>query len=252
MAENPLLPNAELLALLAEMKRCAKMEAAAARKAGNPKRAAGGSGLVSREALLAGTTMQLRPGDLLVTEPADAVAAQLGPRNKQGNTAINLPALDRTSSRLLIAVAMAAALRGTGSEHVVLAYVRARRPEPVWATALTWAQEQLLPLILVCADASGPQAFQPAATASKQAFGWKEVQRAAAKVQLPILTVDGEDGVAVYRVMQESVLRARAGGGPAILWAMLPSPRDLRTGRPNSAKPITRLQRYLRMRNIGL
>ena len=252
MAENPLLPDAELRALLALTKRCATLDAAAARKAS---KAPGASLKVppTREAMLAATMLQLQPGDLLVGDPNDTTAAALAPAplKPAAAGASTLPAGTKNSSRLMLATAMAAALKAGGTDRLVLGSVRAGTPQPEWAGALAWAQERLLPLILLCADPGGSSAFRGSPRQKPGAFEWGAVERSAAQLQMPILCVDGEDAVAVYRVMQESVLRARAGGGPAVLWAMLPSARELKAGRPRGAKPLGRLERYLRARRIA-
>jgi pyruvate dehydrogenase E1 component alpha subunit len=64
-------------------------------------------------------------------------------------------------------------------------------------------------------------------------------------VQLPYFPVDGEDAVAVYRVMQETSARARAGGGPSVIWAMLSATRLT----PRQ-QPLRRLEAYMAARDI--
>ncbi len=253
MAENPLLPNAELAALLALTKRCAAMEKAAAGKLLQANRRLSRNAQAgSREALLAAATMQLRPGDILLAEAGDSTAASLTPPAKEGVTLISplLPELGKDGSRMMLAAAMAAALRVTATDGVATVLLRAGTAETGWPAALAWAQEQLLPIVFVCTDPTGPAAFRSGARAARDAFTWEAVKRSAARLQLPILTVDGEDGVAMYRVMQESVLRARAGGGPAMIWAMLPSSKQISSSRPRSATPVARLEQYLRARKI--
>ncbi len=254
MPENPLLPDAELRALLALTKRCASLDASALRLAA-PSRGRRGrfAPLASREALLAGTTQQLQPGDLLVGEQGDTTVAALAssPVPKQPTDTPLLPALMGNPSRLLLAAAMAAALQATKTDRVVLAFLRAGAPASAWIPALTWAQEHRLPLVLVCADPSGTKVFRSVASPVADAFSWSEVNRIAGRLQLPILCTDGEDAVAVYRVAQESLLRARTGGGPALLWAMLPTAKDL-LARGRNLKPVHRLTRYLRARDISL
>jgi hypothetical protein len=51
--------------------------------------------------------------------------------------------------------------------------------------------------------------------------------------------------------MQESVLRARQGGGPSVLWAVMTPGRNLAM-MPASGKPIARLRSYLTARKISL
>ena len=54
---------------------------------------------------------------------------------------------------------------------------------------------------------------------------WPELTKLAHGLHLPHFPVDGEDAVAVYRVMQETSARARSGGGPSVIWAMLSAER---------------------------
>jgi len=51
--------------------------------------------------------------------------------------------------------------------------------------------------------------------------------------------------------MQESVLRARQGGGPAVLWAVMTPTKSL-AAMPASSQPIARLRSYLSARKISL
>jgi pyruvate dehydrogenase E1 component alpha subunit len=116
--------------------------------------------------------------------------------------------------------------------------------------ALEWAQEAQLPLILACADATNGAAAR-SVKRREPALDFVSMSRLAKRLKLPTLTVDGEDAVAVYRVMQESVLRARQGGGPAVLWAVMTPARSLAT-MPASCQPIARLRSYVMARKISL
>lgn len=259
LAENPLLPNDQLRALLALTKECARLDKstsrASAETSGNGRRRATAV-WSSREALLAATVLHLQPGDALLPEPTDAVALGLAPRSPTGEASCaGIPAsLGKTlgiqTPRLLLATAMSAAFRAAGTDRLVMVYLRSDAPQANWSAALRWAQESLLPLIVVFGDERGSKAFRPAQREVDSVPSWDAVQGTAARLQMPVLSVDGEDAVAVYRVTQESVLRARSGAGPALLWAMLPSPREVAAARPAASKPVARLQRYLRARKI--
>ena len=262
LAENPLLPDDELRALFAATQRCAKLDQTAGRHAAKSAKSAKSAKTVrprskelqvhpSREALLAATTMQLRAGDLLIAKPDDAVAAELAPRPDNGKSAPPPPIPAQQTSRVLLAAAMAAALKLGATDRVVMIFLQPDAAEEGWMSALEWAQTSFLPLILVCGDARGSGAFQASAEPRDQVFTWSAVTRTARKLGLPVLAVDGEDAVAVYRVMQESVLRARSGGGPVILWAMLPSRKEV-SSRAAASAPLARLRRYLRSRNISV
>lgn len=254
MAENPLLPNAELRALHHLLRTAARAEAEELRRrARSGAKSARNTQPGSRAALLAGMLLQLKSGDVAVPEPEDALAASLLHEETDGRETGTALAVPASAPRLMIAAGLAAAHQASGEERLVLALVRAGTRPADWPAALTWAQERQLPLVLAVADPSGPNAFGAASGAGKAGdFTWPAVQKLTAKLKLPVLSVDGEDAVAVYRVMQESALRARSGGGPAILWAMLPSAQQLAAQRPRTALPVARLERYLKARGIAL
>ncbi len=246
LAENPLLPNAELQALRAWTKRAQSYVSKQLRT--NAKSTPASPPVIpGREALLAATLMQLLPGDTLVPEPDDTAALTLFEK-PQSITALHHPL---PNTHLLAAAALAAANKRAGNDKLVLAFTQTGLNNPAWPDALTWAQTEDLPLIIAIADPSGPDAFRPTATPDPTTLTWTSLQKLARKLKFPILSVDGEDAVAVYRVMQESVLRARAGAGPAILWAMLPTPESVAGKRPAAADPLRRLERYLKTRGIS-
>jgi pyruvate dehydrogenase E1 component alpha subunit len=209
----------------------------------------------AREALLAATTMQLLPGDILSARTGDLTAAQLAPAgkklkptDKKARTIGALAPISNILARLGLCAAAAKALQAAGTDGVVLSFTHNAAAEPGWLPALEWAQSAQLPLILACTD---PTAALPTRSKkinpSEPILDFATLNRLAARTKLAILTVDGEDAVAVYRVMQESVLRARNGGGPAVIWAIM-SPS---TGKPKrSQQPIPRLEAYLSARKI--
>ncbi len=257
MAENPLLPNAELRALYQLLKHASNKEAVStelnehtSKKATTVLKAVRG-----KEALLAGTLLQLREGDLLVPDAEDLSAAStlLGSvRRKQDGKRATIQSFPPDAPRLLLAAGLAAALQRSGEDRLVLAFLRSGATEPKWIEALTWAQQERLPLVLVCSDSSGAEVFRQPSHADTGRLDWHAFQQATGRSKLPILSVDGQDAVAVYRVMQESVLRARAHGGPAALWAALPSRQELRQSRKSLPTPLERLEHYLRTRKIPI
>ena len=198
---------------------------------------------MAREALLAATTIHLAPGDLLCGAANDLTAVELAPLRRNGSIPEEAPL--PKFARWPLAAAMARGLKVAGAEGVVLAYTQAGLPEEGWAEALAWAQTERLPIVFACADATGGK---PAAKKAA-AVTWASVAPVAKKLRFPVLTVDGEDAVALYRGMQESVLRARNSIGPALIWAVL-SPAKTKLTR--SQMPLTRLKKYLAARNIPL
>jgi hypothetical protein len=245
LPENPLLPHRKLRELHALMLRARDLERKHARDR---------KSTTAREALLAATAMQLLPGDLLSARQDDLTAAQLAPQStrshpgRQPRTS-TIPPIAEFPSRLALCAAAAKGLQATGADAVLLSFTQAGASEPGWQAALAWAHAAQLPLILACAD---PMFDRPAGKSSPASLTFPAISRLARRIKLPILTVDGEDAVAVYRVMQESVLRARTGGGPAIIWAILSPPATASRKLPRAAQPVARLGSYLAARNISL
>jgi TPP-dependent pyruvate/acetoin dehydrogenase alpha subunit len=236
LSENPLLPHRKLRELHALMLRCRALER---------KQTSDGA----REALLAATLMQLLPGDLLSASEGDAAAGQLAPEAKKPGIG-SVVGGAAVEARLALGAAAARGLQAAGSDGLVLAFTRAGGAEPGWMDALEWAQGSQLPLIVACADATnGARARR--AKRQEPGLDFVSMSKLAKRLKLAVLTVDGEDAVAVYRVMQESVLRARQGGGPAVLWAVMTPTRAVAT-MPASSRPVARLRSYLSARKISL
>lgn len=242
MSENPLLPHNKLRELHALMLRCRALE--------RKQKSLGGA----REALLAATSIHLLPGDLLSAESVDGVAGQLAPKAKKSNPAGSILGGAAAGGRMLRCAAAARGLQATGSEGLVLALTRAGGAEPGWSAALEWAHLSDMPLLLVVADATAGKPSRRGKSGGKGAepsLDFTHMSRLAKRLRLPVFTVDGEDAVAVYRVMQESVLRARMGGGPAVLWAVMTPAAEV-PKMPRSNQPIVRLEKYLAARKISL
>jgi pyruvate dehydrogenase E1 component alpha subunit len=241
LSENPLLPHAKLRELHALMLRTRVLERKQRAKLG------------AREALLAATAVHLLPGDLLCGAAADTTAKELAPvapKDKSGKTGkIAGHVAPPVDSRLQAAAALARGLQGAGTDGLVLAYAAAGSPEPGWQAALSWANDAQLPLVLAVVDATGGAVPRTSSRAKETPLTWATMERFAKRLRLPVLAVDGEDAVAVYRVMQESVIRARYGGGPAVLWAVTTPPATALT---RTHQPLARLERYLAVRNIKL
>lgn len=238
MSENPLLPHSKLRELHALMLRCRALE--------RKQKTLGGA----REALLAATSIHLLPGDLLSAEGVDSVAEQLAPEAKKSNPEGSVIGDAVAGGRMLRCAAAARGLQAACTEGLVLALARAGGAEPGWSAALEWAHQAELPLLLAVADATTGKPSRGGKRA-KSSLDFTSMSRLAKRLQLPVLTVDGEDAVAVYRVMQESVMRARMGGGPAVLWAVM-TPAAEMPKMPRSQQPIIRLEKYLAARKISL
>jgi len=236
LPENPLLPNRRLKELLELMRRCNALDRRSKRPA--------------REALLAATTIHLQAGDLLSSDASDTTAAAIAPPQKlnplitwnavvQPDKKVILPRV----SRLALNAAMAQGLRAAGTGGIVLALTTTDTPEAGWTDALTYAQRARVPLLLAVADTGRT-------SRAANALTFHAVTAFAKKLQLPVLPVDGEDAVAIYRVMQECTLRARLGEGPAVIWGILTPQSKDGSKLSRSAQPIARMESYLSARGL--
>ncbi len=226
MFENPLLPHRKLQELYRLMERTRTLE----RKNKH--------GATAREALLASTAIHLEPGDMVSAPANDLTANNLAPVTPAFLASSHTPRV----SRLVLSAASSRGLQAAGNKGLVLAYSVAGTMEPAWEDTLAWAQTERLPFVLAVTDATGGRS-------SSKSLNWQNADRVCRKLKVPTLTVDGEDAVAVFRVMQEATLRARTAAGPAVIWAMLTPSADALA---RSAQPIARLKRYMTARKIPL
>ena len=228
MADNPLLPQDRLRELRALMQRIRTAD----RRRSN----------AAREALLAATLIHLSAGDLVSGIADDRTLRELAPKSSAGNDAHDVP----QSLRVPLCAGAARGMQTAGTDRLAVAFAQAGSLEPGWADALRWAHRDHLPFLLVVADNSKAAGRSRPSRAAAPLL-WPELTKLARSIHLPHFPVDGEDAVAVYRVIQETSARARSGGGPAVLWAML-SPERLSPRQ----QPIKRLESYMSARGIRL
>lgn len=243
MAENPLLPNRKLQELHALMARARFMSKA---PAASP----------HFEALLAATLMHVESGDYVSTPPEALLPTLLAaertfvPTRKKKSAPTGPETPLPATQRLAAAAGLARGLKLAKSDRIAVTYHDAgaatARTEPGWAEALTYTQAADVPLVTIFADATGG-----ARIANPRAISWPAMFKLTGKLKLPILTVDGEDAVALYRAMQECSLRARSIGSPSIIWAVLTPAAQVRSLK-RSQLPLARLESYLKTRNIPL
>lgn len=233
MPENPLLPNAKLRKMYALMQRA---RALTKTRAGAPR----------FEAILCSTLMHIEPGDFVATlsnAPAAAtLAAEHTSQPSRKKTPATPPALPPTQ-RLATVTGIAQGLKLAGANRLAIYFANAgsssARTEQGWQQALTHAHTARLPLLFLCADNTDVRV-----ATNPNTLTWRSISKLAKSLKLPVLTVDGTDAAALYRVLQESTLRARTGGGATVLWCLLPK-------HPTAATdPIRHMNRYLADRNL--
>ena len=174
------------------------------------------------EASWVGPVIDLKPGDLTSLPRASWLAnyiRAIGVREAAkgaslGEVRMALKTFEAEKSistrmmpfdRLVCATGMAIALKRLGAQGVVAAYVGASDLTPAeWRHFLSVAREGDLPLIVV-------------ATPAANAVDISGVVKRMGINAIPIVPVDAADAVALYRVAQETLVRARADGGVAII-----------------------------------
>jgi len=171
------------------------------------------------EACWVGTAVDLKDGDLVSVESAawlvdyvravgakdgSVTAAEMG-RALRART-VKVSGSSAAMDRMLCAVGMAMALKAAGG-GVVLAYAASDELTVAeWKRLLTLANEDKLPLAIVVTPGRTPTGVDVSAV----------VKRLGA-TSIPVIPVDAGDAVAIYRVTQETLVRARVGDGVAVI-----------------------------------
>ncbi len=181
------------------------------------------------EACWVGTAIDLKAGDLTSDTGAASEAATLGYVRAVGARAAGgaakgadvravLKELAKAQAdafpgsaaeRVLCAVGEAMALQASGAGGVVMAYCGcAELSDGEWKRLLRVMGQGGLPLVvMVLPGVGGPEDLEALARKSVAS-----VDRA-----VPVIPVDAGDVVAIYRVAQETMVRARADGGAAVI-----------------------------------
>jgi hypothetical protein len=170
------------------------------------------------EACWIGTAIDLKPGDLTSNSHGAAIIEYIRSVGERPTAGPGTPTQIRKligaepkpfagapADRLLCAIGAAMAVKSAREKSVVLAYFAADELTPAdWRRTLKIAAAEELPLVIVSV---GNSVATPAG------------------VHFPVIPVDAADAVAIYRVAQECILRAREAGGSAVI-ACVPSGTD--------------------------
>jgi len=263
--ENPLIPNAKLRQMYLAMLRARILGRALKRR--RPARDPGAFGL---EACLVSTSVDLGPRDLVsdtlgggtvdflrgataqsILRPRDA-SKRRGTKANSG-AAARLPVALGVEQRIWAALGAAAALQAAHLQDKLnaevesqagVAVVYARLPEvspAIWRKALAFAAEHLLPVLFVVLP---PTRKLPGAKPGG-------ISALALRQGIPGIPVDLDDAVAIYRVSQEAIGRARIGGGAALM-ECVPFVLHSVAGTPDPATDaIAGLERYMLGRQVA-
>ncbi len=202
--ENPLVPFALMKRMYAGMVETRLLESYVAKRRGEGKR----SPVEGQEACRAAVLLNLDAGDLAADDTTAVSAAWLRGADLaevvSGQSSALLPSFGDVSQSLAVAVGAAAALKRAKLSRVVIVFLEAETKRSVLRPMLVLAAREELPMLFVVL----PPAEGTAA---------KSVAAEATKLGVPGIPVEAHDAVAICRVAQESLLRARAGGGPALI-----------------------------------
>jgi TPP-dependent pyruvate/acetoin dehydrogenase alpha subunit len=172
-----------------------------------------GNSVVGHEAAAVGAAIDLRPHDAVVA--ARWPEAALKEINPNVSIAAN------------ISLASRSALRGKNGLAITVLIANAKeKSQSAWLNALALAALNGLPFVFV--TLSSPNASAEVASAESLPIKGK-------KYSLPLIAVDGNDVVAVYRVASEAIAHARKGNGPTLIECRLSISGD----------PLRSMQKYL-------
>jgi hypothetical protein len=189
-------------------------------------------------AVSVGVAIDLLPGDSLAASGAGAITRFVKSRFAEGDSLRRILNA-HTTRRVSGAAALKAALRkarvnkgakgqGKKSANIAVALCEdSSAPARIWRESLREAASKRLPILFVCcaADETGG------------------VQSLVPKSRFPVVVVDSNDVVAMYRVASEAIAHARRGNGPTLIVCQpwLQSARHA----AHDHDPILNMEKYL-------
>lgn len=195
---------------------------------------------IGREAIVAGATANLGIGDMLAVSPRNlgalvAAGAPLAALFTSNGQPLSAAGTFTSEDPFNWGAGIALAHRLEHKQNVVAAV--AAQPAPsldTWHDALKFAAAHQLPILFIIEN--GVATAIPAAGESPHL---DPISFFAREYGFPGIVVDGNDVVAVWRVVQESVHRARYGSGPTLVDCRTDATRD----------PLAHMEHYLRKRD---
>ena len=224
--ENPLVPDRVLRRLHGLMTELQAMDETVTRAGDGAAPGLAGSG-----ACLATLAVSLRPGDL-ASEAGTGLGLLLETALPKSKVTL-LPAMAVTTERLLMAVGAAVALKSGPNGGLLAVLVEGgEMPSAMWRQMLGFVARLELPVLFVVLP--GAKAARPGQlSARSQEWG------------VPGFPVDVDDAVAMYRVVQESMGRLRAGEGPVLMEGI-----RWRAGRRQTQVGPARLEAQMQARGL--
>ena len=195
------------------------------------------------EAVVVGPTADLTAKDTIVAAPRnlaalvarglpiEALAGENGCATRSSLTPASVP-----EDPFNLATGIALAQKLARGHHVVVAFCPQDSPAlESWHEALMFAGVHKLPVLFVITDGVADQR-----SSTDHAPHLEDFSFMARDYGYPGIIVDGQDVVAVFRVAQESIHRARQGSGPTLIDCRTDSTRD----------PLAHMEHYMRKRKM--
>jgi TPP-dependent pyruvate/acetoin dehydrogenase alpha subunit len=192
---------------------------------------------VAREAIVTGTVTHLEDGDAVMPAAGDRLAALARGDSLRRVLAASVPGVLTSApgveARFAIATGYAMARHGT--KHIVLAFSGPGVTSlDAVGPSLAYAAQHKLGIIFVIETAADADLSSARHTHPLGLYG---------------IPVDGDDVVAIYRVAQEAILRARRGVGPTLIDC---KPWPLTTKLDGATDPVRRLEQALERRGLPM
>lgn len=279
---NPLISHQKLRQLYSTMLQCRLLDECARileKQSGFEDDPYSSAGL---EATTVGAAIDLRPADTIAAPHRDFIVSYVkglplttmfsqfygrNMRSQIGRSSpdesryaqLNIvPAASNVAAQLEVCIGVAFANQGKKNDNIVMAFFsQGTMPLKDWHDALRFAGQRSLPIVFV--SKSYPSGGSSSANFERAG---DDTHSEAVDYGFPAITVDGNDAVAVYRVAQEAIERARAGGSPTLIDARIsPGCRPFQSNRAQygaeheidrmeSNDPIVFMERYLRGKGL--
>jgi TPP-dependent pyruvate/acetoin dehydrogenase alpha subunit len=197
--------------------------------------------LVAREAIVTGTVTHLEDGDTVMPVAGDRLAAlACGHALRRVLAAVPLPGMltSASTAEARFAIATGYAMARQGTKHVVIAFSGPgiTSLDPLRAS-LAYAAQHKLGIVFVIETAANADLSNAKHTEPLGLYG---------------IPVDGNDVVAIYRVAQEAIHRARRAVGPTLIdckpWPL--ASRPLNSNTDGAHNPVRRLEQALERRGL--
>jgi acetoin:2,6-dichlorophenolindophenol oxidoreductase subunit alpha len=197
--------------------------------------------LVAREALVTGTVTHLEDGDAVMPVSGDRLAALTrGHALRRVLAAEPLPGMltSASTAEARFAIATGYAMAHQGTKHIVIAFSGPGITSlDDLRASLAYAAQNKLGIVFVIETAANADLSNARHTEPLGLYG---------------IPVDGNDVIAIYRVAQEAIHRARRAVGPTLIdckpWPLASQPITSKLDGP--ADPVRRLEQALERRGL--